>query len=72
MIKNSRKHLQQKLVSVREQVTKLCTLKGQNIEASKHIPDKVVADRKRYQASISTFNQANDKLRIWVKNYCDI
>ena len=48
MIKNSRKHLQQKLVSVREQVTKLSTLKGQNIEASKHNPDKVVADRKRY------------------------
>ena len=62
MIKNSRKHLQQKLVSVREQVNELHTLRGQNMEASKHILDKVVADRKRYEASIPTFNQANDKI----------
>ena len=62
MIKNSRKHLQQKLVSVREQVNELRTLRGQNMEASKHILDKVVADRKRYEASIPTFNQANDKI----------
>lgn len=62
MIKNSRKHLQQQLTSVREQVTELRTLRGQNMDASKHILDKVLADRKRYEASIPTFNQANDKI----------
>jgi Dynamin family len=62
MIKNSRKLLQQQLVSVREQVTELRTLRGQNMDASKHILDKVLADRKRYEASIPTFNQANDKI----------
>ena len=62
MIKNSRKHLQQKLVSVREQATELSTLRGQNMDASKHILDKVVVDRKRYETSISTFNQVNDKI----------
>ena len=62
MIKNSRKHLQQQLISIREQVTELRTLRGQNIDASKHILDKVLADRKRYEASIPTFNQANDKI----------
>ncbi len=62
MIKNSRKHLQQQLLSVREQVTELRTLRGQNMEVSKQILDKVMADRKRYEASIPTFNQANDKI----------
>ena len=62
MIKNSRKHLQQQLTSIREQITELHTLRGQNMDASKLILDKVSADRKRYEASISTFNQANDKI----------
>ena len=62
MIKNSRKHLQTQLASVREQVIELRTLRGQNMDASKHILDKVLADRKRYEASIPTFNQANDKI----------
>lgn len=62
MIKNSRKHLQLQLVSLREQVTELRTLSGQNIDASKHMLDKVLVDRKRYEASIPTFNQANDKI----------
>ncbi len=62
MIKNSRKHLQTQLASVREQVIELRTLRGQNMDASKQILDKVLADRKRYEASILTFNQANDKI----------
>ena len=62
MIKNSRKNLQTQLASVREQVLELRTLRGQNMDASKHILDKVLADRKRYEASIPTFNQANDKI----------
>ena len=71
MIKNSHKHLQQ-LTSILEQVTELRTLRGQNMDAFKHILDKVVADRKRYDATISTFNQANDKITHLGKNYCVI
>ncbi len=62
MIKNSRKLVQQRLVSLRDQVTELRALRGQNIDASRNILAKVVADRKRYEASIPTFNQANDKV----------
>ncbi len=62
MIKNSRKFVQQRLVTLREQVVELRALRGQNIDATKDILAKVVADRKRYEASIPTFNQANDKI----------
>ena len=62
MIKNSRKLVQQRLVTLREQVVELRALRGQNIDAAKDILAKVVADRKRYEASIPTFNQANDKI----------
>jgi Dynamin family len=62
MIKNSRKLVQQRLTNLREQVTELRQLRGQNIEASKGILAKVVEDRKRYEATIPTFNQANDKV----------
>jgi hypothetical protein len=62
MIKNSRKLVQARLTSLREQVAELRDLRGQNIEASKSILTKVVEDRKRYEASIPTFNQANDKI----------
>ncbi len=62
MIKSSRKIVQKRLTSLREQVLELKDIKSQNIDASKHILAKVVADRKRYEASIPTFNQANDKI----------
>ena len=62
MIKNSRKILQQRLGSLRAQVLELRELRGQNIDVSKNILAKVVAERQRYEASIPTFNQANDKI----------
>jgi len=62
MIKNSRKIVQNRLTTLREQVNELRTLRGQNIDASINILAKVVSDRKRYEASIPTFNQANDKI----------
>ncbi len=62
MIKNSRKLVQGRLISLREQVIELRSLRGQNIDASKDLLAKVVEDRKRYEASIPTFNQANDKI----------
>lgn len=62
MIKGSRKIVQKRLTSLREQVVELRSLKGQTLDASKHTLARVVADRKRYEASIPTFNQANDKI----------
>ena len=62
MIKNSRKLVQHRLTDLRQQVIELRTLRGKNMDASKDILAKVLEDRKRYEASIPTFNQANDKV----------
>jgi archaellum component FlaC len=62
MIKNSRKLVQHRLLSLREQVLELRSLRGQKSDATKASLAKVVADRKRYEASIPTFNHANDKI----------
>ena len=62
MVKNSRKILQTRLANLREQIIELRALKGQNTQATQHILATVVADRKRYEASIPTFNHANDKI----------
>jgi Dynamin family len=62
MIKNSRKLVQHRLLSLREQVLELRSLRGQKSDATKNSLAKVVTDRKRYEASIPTFNHANDKI----------
>ena len=62
MIKNSRKLVQHRLTVLREQIIELRTLRGQNIDVSRDILAKVLEDRKRYEASIPTFNHANDKI----------
>jgi len=62
MIKSSRKLVQQRVLSLRAQVLELKNLRGQNFDESRHMLNKVVAERKRYEASIPTFNQANDKI----------
>jgi hypothetical protein len=62
MIKNSRKSVQHRLMSLHQQVIELRDLQGQTLEASKITLAKVVADKKRYEASIPTFNHANDKI----------
>lgn len=62
MIKNSRKLVQHRLLSLREQVLELRSLRGQKSDATKLSLAKVVADRKRYEASVPTFNHANDKI----------
>lgn len=62
MIKNSRKLVQNRLLSLREQVLELRGLRGQKSDATKLSLAKVVADRKRYEASVPTFNHANDKI----------
>ena len=62
MIKNSRKLVQHRLTNLREQVLELRGLRGQKSDATKLSLAKVVADRKRYEASVPTFNHANDKI----------
>ena len=62
MIKQSRKIVQQRLNNLRAQITELRGLRGKNDDASKGLLAKVVTDRKRYEASIPTFNHASDKI----------
>ena len=62
MIKSSRKLVQHRLTVLREQIIELRALRGQNIDASKDILAQVLEDKKRYEASIPTFNQANEKV----------
>lgn len=62
MIKNSRKLVQHRLTDLRQQVIELRTLRGKSVDASKDILAQVLEDKKRYEASIPTFNQANDKV----------
>ncbi len=62
MIKASRKTVQSRLLNLRQQIKELKALQGENIKDSKTILAKVVAERKRYEASIPTFNLANEKI----------
>ena len=62
MIKQSRKIVQQRLNNLRAQITELRGLRGKNDDASKGLLAKVVTDRKRYEASVPTFNHASDKI----------
>ena len=62
MIKNSRKLVQHRLFSLREQVLELRSLRGQKSDATKESLNKVMADKKRYEASVPTFNHASDKI----------
>lgn len=64
MIKGSRKLVQHRLVSLRQQVVELRELKGLKTDAAKQVLAKVVADKKRYEASIPTFNLASDKINL--------
>jgi len=64
MIKGTRKLVQQRLVGLREQVEEMRALRGQSLDATKHILSMIIADKNRYEASIPTFNQANDKITL--------
>jgi Dynamin family len=62
MIKNSRKIVQQRRLSLLAQITELKDLKGNNANETQLILKKVIAEKKRYEASIPTFNLANEKI----------
>lgn len=62
MIKSSRKLVQHRKSSVQAQVAELKDIKGKNISESEQILKKVITEKKRYEASIPTFNLANEKI----------
>lgn len=62
MIKDTRKIIQKRKLRMQAQIEELKALKGKNISESEQILKKVVAEKKRYEASIPTFNLANEKI----------
>lgn len=62
MIKSSRKAVQHRKLSMQAQINELREIKGKNASESETILKKVIAEKKRYEASIPTFNLANEKI----------
>jgi hypothetical protein len=62
MIKGSCKLVQHRLISLRLQISELNELRGLKEDLAKQVLAKVVADTKRYEASIPTFNLAYEKI----------
>ncbi|PKO47335.1 MAG: hypothetical protein CVU29_02685 [Betaproteobacteria bacterium HGW-Betaproteobacteria-22] len=63
MIRNSRKLAHIRVNGIKEQLAELNALQHKSRDASKEILAKVVAERKRYEASILTFNQGSEKIK---------
>jgi hypothetical protein len=63
MIKSSRKLAQIRINNIKNQLAELRELQNKNRDTSKDILTKVIADRKRYEASVLTFNQGSDKIK---------
>jgi len=63
MIRGSRKLAQMRIASVKNQLAELRDLQSKNRDTSKEILAKVVAERKRYEASMLTFNQGGEKIK---------
>ena len=63
MIRSSRKIALMRVNQNKSQLTELKEIQNQNREASKDILANVVAERKRYESSVLTFNQGNEKIK---------
>ncbi len=63
MMQSSGKLAQMRGNNIRSQLSELRELQNKNRNTSKDILAKVVEDRKRYEASILTFNQGNAKIK---------
>ena len=63
MIRSSRKVAQMRVNTLKSQLSELKEIQSQNREASKAILANVVAERKRYEASVLTFNQGSEKIK---------
>jgi hypothetical protein len=68
MIKFSRKTVQQRRINLQSQLDELKDLKGKSVSDTQLILKKVIAEKKRYEASIPTFNLANEKISKHGKN----
>jgi len=62
MIQSSNKLAQIRVSSIKNQLAELHELQNKNRDISKAILAKVVAERKRYEASMLTFNQGSEKI----------
>lgn len=63
MMRSSRKLTQMHTNNVKNQLSELRELQNKNRDSSKEILARVVADRKRYEASMLTFNQGGEKIK---------
>ncbi len=63
MIRSSRKISQMRLTNIKNQIAELRELQNQNRDKSREILANVVAERKRYEASVVTFNQGSNKVK---------
>lgn len=63
MIRSSRKISQMRLTNIKDQIAELRELQNENRDKSREILSNVVAERKRYEASVVTFNQGCDKVK---------
>lgn len=63
MIRSSRKVAQMRVASMKNQLTDLKEIQSRNRDSSKEILTNVVAERKRYEASVLTFNQGSEKIK---------
>lgn len=63
MIRGSRKISQMRLTNIKDQIAELRELQNQNRDRSRDILANVVAERKRYEDSVATFNQGCDKIK---------
>jgi hypothetical protein len=63
MIRSSRKISQMRLANIKSQIADLRELQNDNRDKSREILANVVAERKRYEASVITFNQGCDKVK---------
>jgi hypothetical protein len=63
MIRSSRKVAQLRVTTMKSQLAELREIQSQNRDSSKEILTNVVAERKRYEASVLTFNQGSEKIK---------
>lgn len=63
MIRSSRKVAQMRINQNKSQLGELKEIQSQNRDTSKAILANVVAERKRYEASVLTFNQGSEKIK---------
>lgn len=63
MIRSSRKVAQMRVNQNKSQLAELRVIQSQNRDTSKEILANVVAERKRYEASVLTFNQGSEKIK---------